>query len=458
MIECTAGGAKLQPRGPSFTPLELSPRIRPKSSVFVKAVARELLHLRSAETPDGTPAVPYIVFLVRPDGIAPYYLARTCLEPLGIAFGYELVEQKLAINIPDFDDLTTWDGTIPLEVPIEPAPAPGSSSRRMARVDQAGDPQKTPPAGSGSGDQGSMIGSLDGAGRGNRLGGDGGFSAASPQPEDFVWPGRARQAGRDGQRLPGAPGENERGSQLAAGDAAAPAGDRTAGGNSSDGGGPTGALRAMAGRELAKADASGSGGTPGSMEKGGAAASNDPGNGSGQIPITARGGRDSGESPGGAAASISPGGANAEDVGTGAARARASLTNRSRRAAAQLARSPSRQALRAAETGPAQERVPLRVMARRVARPVMTAYSRCRTLSPPAIKRGGRHPWGSRGSCRAGPLAVAPAQAYKHPHSAWVRRSKGPRLPARAMARPRDQVERFPLQAGPCPPARMTSP
>ena len=102
VVECTAGGAKLQPNGPSFGTLELSPRIHPRSSVFVKAIARELIHIRSAETPDGTPAVPYIVFLVRPDGIAPYYLARTSLEPLGIAFGYELVEQKLAVNIPDF--------------------------------------------------------------------------------------------------------------------------------------------------------------------------------------------------------------------------------------------------------------------------------------------------------------------------------------------------------------------
>ena len=71
VVECTGGGAKLQPRGPSFTALELSPRIHPRSSDFVKAIARELFHIRSADTPDGTPAVPYIVFLVRPDGIAP---------------------------------------------------------------------------------------------------------------------------------------------------------------------------------------------------------------------------------------------------------------------------------------------------------------------------------------------------------------------------------------------------
>ena len=142
VIECTRGGAKLQPHGPSFTTLELSPRIRPSSSAFIKAIARDLLRVRSAETPDGTPAIPYIVFLVRPDGVGPYYLARTCLEPLGMAFGYELVEQGLKINVPDFDDLTTWDGTIPLDMPLEPAPRAGLSSGRVAQGNQQNDPQR----------------------------------------------------------------------------------------------------------------------------------------------------------------------------------------------------------------------------------------------------------------------------------------------------------------------------
>ena len=142
VIECTAGGAKLQPRGPSFTGIELSPRIHPRSSDFVKAIARELFHIRSADTPDGTPAVPYIVFLVRPDGIGAYYLARTSLEPLGIAFGYELIEQKLAVNIPDYDDLTTWDGTMPLDMPLEPAPGSRSSPRRLARGAQDQRPER----------------------------------------------------------------------------------------------------------------------------------------------------------------------------------------------------------------------------------------------------------------------------------------------------------------------------
>ena len=75
-----------------------------------------------SDSPDGAPVVPYFVFLVRPDGIRPYYEARARLEPLGIAFGYELIEQDLKVDVPDFDNLAAWDGTIPLEEPLMPAP------------------------------------------------------------------------------------------------------------------------------------------------------------------------------------------------------------------------------------------------------------------------------------------------------------------------------------------------
>ena len=64
-----------------------------------------MLQIQASDTPDGAAAVPYLVFLVRPGGIRLYYEARSCLEPLGIAFGYELIEQDLVVDIPD---LTTW--------------------------------------------------------------------------------------------------------------------------------------------------------------------------------------------------------------------------------------------------------------------------------------------------------------------------------------------------------------
>ena len=118
VLECTGTQVKLQPNGPTFSMLELSPLLHPRSSPVVLAIAREMMHIQQGQTPDGAPAVPYLVFLVRPDGIRLYYQARSRLEPLGIAFGYELVEQDLAIEIPNFDDVRTWDGTTPLDVEI----------------------------------------------------------------------------------------------------------------------------------------------------------------------------------------------------------------------------------------------------------------------------------------------------------------------------------------------------
>lgn len=117
VLECVDNTVKLQPRGQAFSMLELSPLIHPRSSPLVLAIAREMLHIQRAETPDGAPAVPYLVFMVRPDGIRPYYQARARLESLGIAFGYELIEQDLAVDIPDFDDVRTWDGTRPIDLP-----------------------------------------------------------------------------------------------------------------------------------------------------------------------------------------------------------------------------------------------------------------------------------------------------------------------------------------------------
>jgi hypothetical protein len=326
VVECTGGGAKLQPRGPSFTALELSPRIHPRSSEFVKAIARELFHIRSADTPDGTPAVPYIVFLVRPDGIGAYYLARTSLEPLGIAFGYELIEQKLAVNIPDFDDLTTWDGTVPLEMPLEPAPR--SSANRLARRDQQGQPNTSDLVGSMGADQSSLSGSLAGAEPRSRRRESGGSGTRAPEPDDFVWPGRSRGGGG------GAPGSH---ATLAS--AGAETGKRDAGesGLASAGG----ELNPLPGHELAKADdvaGSGGNGGDGAAGTGGSADGNagafsaagavglgtgnrpagSAGNNTGASAAAGEGGLGNGNRPGGFGSGMTGIAVNAEDIGTGA--------------------------------------------------------------------------------------------------------------------------------------------
>jgi hypothetical protein len=200
VLECTTGGVKLQPQGINFSSLELSPFIHPRASPFVQAIVRELRHIAMTDTPDGAPAIPYLVFLVRPEGIRHYYEARTRLESLGIAFGYELIDQDLVVSVPDFDDLTTWDGTVPLELPIERAPRtkPAVGSRLSSGAGQgdgsgnsATEPQRNQPLTSA----GSFA--SGGAARGGRSNA-GGTNAEDVSPNDFVWPGAGTQIGSAG--------------------------------------------------------------------------------------------------------------------------------------------------------------------------------------------------------------------------------------------------------------------
>ena len=124
-IECTADQVKIQPDGPSFGLMDLSPMMGMRGNPFLSAVARETTKAQQGPTPDGAPSVPYILFIVRPDGIRPYYEALARLEPMGLAFGYELVAQDWEITYPDPGSSSDWDHS-------EPAPARWPTSRPLA--------------------------------------------------------------------------------------------------------------------------------------------------------------------------------------------------------------------------------------------------------------------------------------------------------------------------------------
>jgi hypothetical protein len=178
VLECSNGTVSIRPKGPTFTMLDLSSILNPRSSPVILAIAREILRVQSSASPDGAPVVPYFVFLVRPDGIRPYYELRARLEPLGIAFGYELIEQNMKVDVPDFDDLSTWDGTIPLDVPEGTKPGGhGGEGGPLAGLTWSGSgaPSDRGPAG------------------GARRGGGG-----DETPEDFVWPGHGTENPGDG--------------------------------------------------------------------------------------------------------------------------------------------------------------------------------------------------------------------------------------------------------------------
>ncbi len=179
VMECSNGTVTLRPKGPTFSMLDLSSMVNPRSSPVILAMARELLRVQMSESPDGSPIVPYFVFLVRPDGIRPYYEIRARLEPLGIAFGYELIDQDLKVDVPDFDNLATWDGTIPLEEPLMPAPAGGNNG--------ADDGLAWPSAGTGSRERvGDARNEL--AGQPGNKQGAGDPDTEGRSPDEFVWP------------------------------------------------------------------------------------------------------------------------------------------------------------------------------------------------------------------------------------------------------------------------------
>jgi hypothetical protein len=217
VLECSGNTVKLMPGGKTFSMLELSPLINPRSSPVILAIAREMLHIQQSETPDGAPAVPYLVFLVRPDGIRPYYQARGRLESLGVAFGYELIEQDLVVDVPNFDDVKTWDGSVPLDLP--------ELANNDANASRGWPPSGEPQGQSNAGDSPASAG-------GDR-------TAANEPPALGAWPPAVEGDAKAGS--------DRRWPDLARGDAAP---SRTVtGSNASDGGmtGPASALNAPGG-------------------------------------------------------------------------------------------------------------------------------------------------------------------------------------------------------------------
>ncbi|WZO97922.1 hypothetical protein EP7_004974 [Isosphaeraceae bacterium EP7] len=140
VLECHNGMVTLRPGGQSFSLMELS-AFGPRSHPLVAAVAREAARLQG-ESPDGAETVPYLFFLVRPDGVRPYYEARGRLENLGIAFGYELVDEGWTIDTPDLSQPAEW-GLKPRlarplhpETPLAAAPAPAPAPAAVGSVNR----------------------------------------------------------------------------------------------------------------------------------------------------------------------------------------------------------------------------------------------------------------------------------------------------------------------------------
>ncbi len=107
-IECRSDSVILQPEGKTYAMKDLVMILNPRRCPLVLDVAKAMIRAQSTLTPDGAASVPYLMFVVRPDGVRPYYAARTILEPLGITYGYELADADWQIEYPDLDDPAEW--------------------------------------------------------------------------------------------------------------------------------------------------------------------------------------------------------------------------------------------------------------------------------------------------------------------------------------------------------------
>ena len=105
-LECIAQGVVLQPEGLVVSRASLDFPIGREALAKLVQVLSDY-YLGRTVGPEHKAAFrdlePYPLLLVRPDGIACFYLARSALEPLDLVFGYELVESDWKLQYPKPD-------------------------------------------------------------------------------------------------------------------------------------------------------------------------------------------------------------------------------------------------------------------------------------------------------------------------------------------------------------------
>ena len=101
-IECLANSIVLQPEGIVFTEADFEGPLGPGNplAAALRAAREYLLAQREFDPQAGEP---YPMLLVRPEGIAAFYVARVAMKSWGSDFGYELVDAdwKIAYQAPD---------------------------------------------------------------------------------------------------------------------------------------------------------------------------------------------------------------------------------------------------------------------------------------------------------------------------------------------------------------------
>jgi hypothetical protein len=242
-VECARDSVVFHPDHLTLTGTALSP-----------LAVRKELDRRLAEPPAaGAKASPYLLLLVRPDGISSYYLLQASLAGLKIDFGYELIDQEWVLdfsNEKQMAGLAPWKNAArradsPADAPpasggreppgtagLPRLAAPGGSRPLLAGL-PPGNPDGRPGAGGGPPTPPGGVATLaPGGGRSSPSGGDGAvlFHAIPGAAGGGSGPGLGYGGGSGGQQTAGA----------GAGPFAAPQGALPGGGAMGPGGGNVG--------------------------------------------------------------------------------------------------------------------------------------------------------------------------------------------------------------------------
>ena len=104
-IECSAAGIRFLPEDILITAKDLegfttkaNPIAAGTGALINYWTARNLKQRDPRNEPE-----PYVLMLVRPEGVVAYYVALRMLEPIRTSQGYELIEESTALKLPDID-------------------------------------------------------------------------------------------------------------------------------------------------------------------------------------------------------------------------------------------------------------------------------------------------------------------------------------------------------------------
>lgn len=179
-IECRSDAIILQPEGIRLTVDDFRGPLDPSNPLASALRSANEFYAENALSGQGPVGEPYPFFLVRPDGVVAYAVARAALRSWGSEFGYELVDQDWNLKYPPEDSELAATERLAVERARERQVqlakiAPSYYGRNRPDSFDDFDEDATPGgAGGGRGGRGG------GGGRGDRYGSGGGPPVGTP--------------------------------------------------------------------------------------------------------------------------------------------------------------------------------------------------------------------------------------------------------------------------------------